>query len=143
MPSASPIAALRRAEAILRASGDPEGLAVADGLARHVYEGASLPHALGLVLYGGGGGHAMVERRAERDRLLQEVHRRYFPGKDAPAAVAILAAMKRQDRARGRTTDDLSRRLEALIQPPTVGGQASYGMASVGWSARPGRLRSG
>ncbi len=121
MPSVSPIAALRRAEAILRASGDPDGVAVADGLARHVYEGASLPHALGLVRYGGGGDHAMVERRAERDRLLQEVHRRYFPGLGGhPAAVAILAAIARQGRTHGRVTDDLSRRLEVLLQsdPP-------------------------
>ena len=119
-----PIASLRRAEAILRASGDPAGLAVADGLARHVYEGASLPHALGLVRYGGGGSHATMGRRAERNRLLQEVWRRYFSDLDRePAAVAILAALERQARARGRTTDDLSRRLEALVRfdPPVPG----------------------
>ena len=126
MPSASPIATLRKAVDILRASGDPDGLAVADGLARHVYEGASLPHALGLVRYGGGGSHATVERRAERDRLLQEVHRRFFPGlRDEPAAVAILAAIERQGRARGRVTDDFSRRVEALVQSdPAVPGSA-------------------
>ncbi len=121
MPSASPIVALRRAEAILRASGDPDGVAVADGLARHVYEGASLPHALGLVRYGGGGSYATAECRAERNRLLQEVWRRYFSDLDRePAAAAILAALGRQTRARGRTTDDLSRRLEVLVQfdPP-------------------------
>ena len=117
----NPTAALRRAEAILRASGDPDGVAVADALARHVFEGASLPHALGLVRYGGGGDHATVERRTERNRLLQEVWRRYFSDMDRdPAAVAILAALKRQAMARGRTSDDLSRRLEDLLRsaPP-------------------------
>ena len=124
MPTGSPIAAILRAEAILRASGDPAGLMVADGLARHVHEGASLPHALGLVRYGAAA-HRATERRAERDGLLRELHRRYFLDLGpAPAAVAILAVLERQRRARGRVGDDLSRRLEALLTfyPPVPDG---------------------
>jgi len=117
MPEASPIDRLRRAEAILRQSGDPAGLAVADGLRMHVHEGVALPHALGLVRYGGGGGHAVMERRSDRDRLLQELHRRYWPDLGPlPAAAAILAAMARQKRSRGHVADDLSRRITALLQ---------------------------
>ncbi len=88
----------------------------AEGMALHLQQGISLQHALGLVRHGGGGGCAMVERRQQRDDLLREVHRRYFAELTPRAAArAIVAALARQERARGRTIDDLARLLEVLL----------------------------
>ena len=100
----------------------PDTLAwAADGLARHVERGVSLPHALGLVRHGGGGGHALTARRNARDDMVRELHRRWFVDlAPAPAAGAILQALHRQARARGRVADDMGRALEALLgfDPP-------------------------
>ena len=100
----------------------PEALAwAADGIALHLQQGVSLTHALGLVRYGGGGGHATADRRRQRDDLLRDVHRRYYVDLgSAPAADAIGDALARQKRARGRISDDLSQTLEVLVQfdPP-------------------------
>ena len=113
---------LQHARALIdahRAGSTPPGAAlawVAEGMALHLHQGVSLPHALGLVRYGGGGGHATVERRRQRDELLRDLHRRYFLDLGpAPAAEAITRALDRQCRARGRVADDMARVLEVLL----------------------------
>jgi len=94
---------------------------VAAGLALYVHEGIDPKQGLGLVRYGGGGGYAGEARREQRDNLLREVHRRHFGDMgSAPAAAAILTALQRQARARGRISDELSGSLETLLHfnPP-------------------------
>jgi hypothetical protein len=91
----------------------------ATALELHLHVGVSLPLALGLASCHGGG--VAAERRRQRDDLLREIARRWFPELcPAPAAVAITTAIARQARAQGRVTDDRTRALEILARcdPP-------------------------
>lgn len=108
----------------------------AAGMALYVYQGIDLKQAFGLVRYGGGGGHAGEARREQRDNLLREVHRRHFGDMGlAAAAAAIVSALKRQERARGRVDNDLSRSLESLLHfepaPPASVRQLRKILASI------------
>jgi hypothetical protein len=89
----------------------------ATALELHLHVGVSLPLALASC-HGGG---VAAERRRQRDDLLREIARRWFPELcPAPAAVAITTAIARQARAQGRVTDDRTRALEILARcdPP-------------------------
>ena len=114
--SVSAIASLRRAEAILRASGDPAGLAVADGLQSALAGKRRLDLAVGLIRHGGAGGVACVTARAHRDTLLRDLRGRYFLLIDTrPAARAILDLASRRQRARGPAPDDASALLDEIL----------------------------
>ncbi len=105
----------------------PPGAALAwaaTGFELHLHVGVSLPLALGLASFDGG--DLAADRRRQRDGLLREVTRRWFPELcPAPAAVAITAAIAKQARARGRVTDELSGVLEVLLRfdPPVPKGR--------------------
>ena len=119
MPEPRPIDHARALVEAVRDGTTPPADALAwaaAGFALHLHQGTGLVQAFGLVRYGGGGGHAGAERRRQRDDLLREVHRRHFGDMGpAPAAMAILTALQRQKRARGRVDDELSRSLETLL----------------------------
>lgn len=113
------------------------------GLELHLHVGVNLPLALGLPGCDGGG-DAAADRRMQRDQMVREVHRRWFPGLcPLRAATAITGALARQARARGRTVDDFSRALEVLahFDPPVPGGRQLRRLLAieVGAMAKDGR----
>jgi hypothetical protein len=100
-----PIVQLRQAAAVLRASGDPAAIWLANAIARYeegAAGGETLDGVLGLSRSSGAGPWWVSEARQRRDQALRELRERAFADlavKDA--ALAIARAVQRRSTARG------------------------------------------
>ena len=124
MPDSSPISRLRRAAAVLRASGDADAECVAAGLERYFAEascGLGLDQALGIRPAPGQRAWWTVEKIEQRDETLREIAETFLAGKKATEQARELARRAARKGGRFPARRTLRRILSGHELPPIRG----------------------